>query len=82
MPAAHPVPQRDLRLIPTGSRRWALALALAAGCGARTGLDVPDVATFPDLPDASDVADARDVRLPPTCIPGRFTLTQRPKLHT
>ena len=70
------MPQRDLRLI-VRSRRGAAALALVAGCGARTGLDLPDVATFPDLPDASDAADARDVLLPPRCIPGRFTLTQR-----
>ncbi len=61
--------------------RWlALWLGLAGGCGARTGLNVPDVATFPDVPDAADVTDAADVRdvlLPPMCLPGRFTLTQR-----
>jgi hypothetical protein len=66
--------------MPRGSRGAALALLLAGGCGARTGLNVPDVATFFDLPDAADgpdAPDARDVLLPPTCIPGRFTLTQR-----
>lgn len=56
---------------------WAV---LAAACGARTGLNVPDVA-FPedatiDAPDVVDVVDVVDVR-PPTCATGRFTLTQR-----
>jgi hypothetical protein len=66
-----------------GARRLWACVALVCGCGARTGLDVPDAALLPDVPDAADVvdvldaADVRDVILPPTCIPGRFTLTQR-----
>ncbi len=63
-------------------RGSAVAVAmLVAGCGARTGLNVPDV-TFPDdaafdVSDVTDVADVRDVLRPPTCATGRFTLTQR-----
>jgi hypothetical protein len=77
LPAAHDVPQRDLRLM--GARAWRLGavLAIVGGCGARTGLNLPDATTLPDVPDASDAPDARDVLLPPRCIPGRFTLTQR-----
>lgn len=72
---------------PSTQRWWsarspwlAAGMALLGGCGARTGLTVPDVATFPDVTDAGDATDAADVRdvlLPPMCIPGRFTLTQR-----
>ena len=47
-----------------GMRLWAVtALAVAlTGCGARTGLDVPDVPEYAgfDVPDATDVVDARD----------------------
>lgn len=56
------------------SRRLVACVALLGGCGARTGLRLPDGAP---LPDAAEVGGARDVPLPPRCIPGRFTLAQR-----
>ena len=64
------------------SRCFGALLLLVGGCGARTGLNVPDVVTFPDVPtldvvDAADAGDVRDVILPPMCINGRFTLSQR-----
>ena len=63
--------------------RWlpsALVALATAACGARTGLDVPDVATFPDAqPDVHDAADVLDVvDVPhPGCRDGSFPLEQR-----
>jgi len=59
-----------------------LAATLAAcGCGAKTGLLVPDVYQPPDGPDADvmDVADVLDVPEAevPRCRPGTFPLTER-----
>lgn len=68
----------------------ALAALVLVGCGAKTGLRVPDVETPPDATiDAPDVADVRDVPDVPdvidvqdvpdvqVCIPGRFDLERR-----
>lgn len=61
-------------------RTWVfLASAAALGCGAKTGLDVPDLEAGIDVP---DVADAADVRVPrdvarPMCTAGTFTLAAR-----
>lgn len=77
----------------TYRRHAVIALALAAvsaGCGAKTGLRVPDVALdAPDVIDVVDVFDAPDVHdapdivdVPPVdvfeaCVPGVFTLLRR-----
>lgn len=47
-----------------------IALALLAGCGAKTGLTIPDVPMdAPPIPDAPDAPDT-----PPICIPGEFEI--------
>jgi hypothetical protein len=43
------------------SRALCLLVCLMLGCGAKTGLLVPDAAAPDDLPDARDVVDAADV---------------------
>ena len=67
------------------ARRAGLSLFFAvlatAGCGAKTGLLVPDVLSFPDadVPDVPDVLDAPDApeATVPRCRPGTFPLTER-----
>jgi hypothetical protein len=59
-----------------------IALALAAGCGAKTGLRIPDASPLDagamDAFDAPDTPDSPDAFVPPdaplACMPGRFTL--------
>lgn len=47
-----------------------IALALLTGCGAKTGLTIPDVPMdAPPIPDAPDAPDT-----PPICIPGEFEI--------
>ncbi|MFO0608360.1 MAG: vWA domain-containing protein [Polyangiales bacterium] len=56
----------------------ALAALSLAGCGAKTGLLVPDVLSFPDadVPDVEDVMDVPEAEVP-RCRPGTFPLTER-----
>jgi hypothetical protein len=58
--------------------RWSVFVAiLAGGCGAKTGLLVPDVTLPEDVVDVVDVQDVRDVRDVPRCLPGSFDLISR-----
>jgi predicted small lipoprotein YifL len=62
-------------MLRTGALSVAVASLLAmAGCGAKTGLLIPDAsmdAAVPDSPDAPDAPDSPDA---PMCMPGRFPL--------
>ncbi len=69
-------------MTPTGPHRARLACALlavaAAGCGAKTGLLVPDVESPHDATlDVTDVTDVTDVPRVRGCVPGHFTLASR-----
>ena len=61
---------------PIGAWSLAFVSSLAiAGCGAKTGLLIPDAsmdAAVPDSPDSPDAPDAPDA---PMCMPGRFPLS-------
>jgi hypothetical protein len=55
-----------------------LAVACAGGCGAKTGLLVPDVISPPDVADVIDAPDVPDVPdVPRRCVSGNFDLVGR-----